>query len=452
MLSEGMSGYITGTNFKTMKTQSLYRKGLVILLSLITVLSLSDCKLFDPMDDPPTTTIGDTLWIHQVLGTDSLFTEPSIATGTNGDIYFAVAGGNLYWTNARIRALDPVSGNMRWESPVLDAKFLGSQILVGNNGTIYVLGTYNLYAIDPQTGQFQWTWTVPTELPNPDGPGNLYTKGQVGALALADNGNLILGSTGSGVYNRAMYCVGPGGNLVWYNISAVNGMGVPAGLVIGHDNRAFYYTDINGQNALVALDVIMGTILWTKPIYSITGNDNNLALDEDGTLVAAFRLTQSNPLRMYRIQPTDGQILWQSQNESNYYCKLVNGSGVIYQDDNQVAALAKYPPGQASASAFSPGVHANLNGAVITNTDQLIFVKNLNFVSTIHAYSSNGNLDWTVPFANIRTNVLALSANQKIIGMRSDIVFALQGDHALSDRGWPSRYHDVRNTANLNLH
>jgi hypothetical protein len=433
-----------------MKTQYFYSKGLAIFLAILTVLSFSNCKFLDPMDDPPMVGVGDTLWVHQVVGADSLFTEPSIATGTNGDVYFAVAGGTLYWTRARIRALDPVSGNLRWESPVLDANSLGSQILVGNNGVIYVIGTYNLYAIDPQTGQFQWVWTVPTELPNPDGPGNLYTYGQIGALAMADNGNLILGSTGAGVYSRAIYCIGPGGNLVWHNQQAAYGVGIGSGLVVGHNNRAFYYTDIQGQKGLVALDVATGAIIWTKAIYSMGGVDNNLALDADGTLIASFRITQADPSRMYRIDPANGQILWQSQNESNHYCKLVNRNGVIYQDDNQVGSIAVYTPGQASASAFSSGVHANLNGTVVTKTNQLIFVKNLDFVTTVHAYSSSGNLDWYVPFSLIRTNVLALSANQKIIGVRSNIVFALQGDQPLSDRGWPTRYHDMRNTSNLN--
>ncbi|MCF8237776.1 MAG: PQQ-binding-like beta-propeller repeat protein [Saprospiraceae bacterium] len=431
-----------------MKKLSNQYVGLVILFVLLTVISISRCKLFDPADDPPTTQIGDTLWIHDMIGADTLFTEPTLAVGRNGDVYFAVAGGTLYWTHARIRALNATSGVMRWESPIVDHISLSSPIVIGDDGTLYVIGAYRLYAINAATGQFNWVWEVPNELPNPNGPGNLYTYGPIGTLALTDAGNLILGSVGSGVYSRAIYCISPGGTMVWYNPDA-NGVGIQSNLVIGPGNRIHYYTTVSGKLSLVTLDALIGTILWTMPIQAMSSAGNNLALDTDGTIIASFQQTTSDPFRMYRIHPADGTLLWQSGHECNYNPKLVGPDGLIYQDDNAFAGLATYTPGNASASAHPAGVHANLLGTLLSSANQLLTVRNRDWIPTIHAYSSSGQLDWFVPMSNARDNVMALGDDGILFGVLPDGIFAVQGDHGLADKGWPKRYHDNRNTSNV---
>jgi outer membrane protein assembly factor BamB len=432
-----------------MKKLTFQSAGLVILLTLLTAMSMSRCKLFDPKDDLPSTQIGDTLWMHQMPGSDSLFTEPTLAIGPNGDVYYAVGGGTLYWTKSRIRALDPNTGTLRWESPVVDNVRLSSPIVVGSDGALYVIGSTRLYAINPVSGQFNWVWEVPTELPNPDGSGTLYTYGEIGALSQANNGNLIFGSIGSGVYSRALYCVSPEGSTVWYNLAANNGA-IQSNTVVGPENRIHYFTTIDNSAALVTVDAASGAILWSKPIYTISSSLNNLALDTDGTIITSFRLTSADPFRMYRIQPINGDILWQSSHESNTNPKLIGPDGVIYQDDNNYSGLAQYTPGQSSATAFPAAVHVNLVGSILTRANQLLTIRNRDWVSTVHAFSQSGQLDWFAPMANSRENAMALSKNGIVIGLKSNMVFAIQGDESIADRGWPKYTHDNRNTSNVN--
>ncbi len=431
-----------------MKNKNYTTEGLVILTGLMMMFFFNQCNIFDPINDPPLSTVGDTLWMQPILGSDSLFTEPTLAIGTNGDLYYAVAGGTLYWTKARIRALNPQQGVMRWESPVLDNIGLNSPILVSDDGTIYAIGKYRLYAINPVTGQFNWIWEVPNELPFPGGPGTIYSYGDIGALSLTDNGNLILGSVGTGVYSRAIYCISPSGVMLWYNMDANNGA-IYSGTVVGPGNRIHYFTSMNGQIALVTVDATSGAILWTKPIQSMSSSVNNLALDSDGTIIASFQLTSSDPFRMYRIHPADGSILWQSSHDSNANPKLVGPDGSIFQDDNNFSGLVKYIPGQSSGVSFSANIHANLEGTVFTKANQLLTIRNRDWVSTLHAFSSTGHLDWYVPIGYARENVMALSTQKVVFGVRSDLVFAIQGDQTMSDKGWPKRYHDIRNTSNV---
>lgn len=431
-----------------MKTINRYPAGLVILIGMLAMLVFSQCNILDPVDDPPPDLVGDTLWMHQIAGKDSLFTEPTLAIGVNGDLYYAVAGGTLYWTRARIRALDSKTGVQRWESPLIDQIGLSSPILVGNDGTIYVVGAYRLYAINSMTGQFNWIWEVPTELPFPGGPGTIYSYGEIGALSMTDDGNLIVGSTGSGVYSRALYCISPNGMMLWYNQNANNGA-IYSGTVVGPANRVHYYTSINSEVALVTVDAISGTILWTKPIKTMSSSTNNLALDSDGTIIASFQLTATDPFRMYRIHPADGSILWQSSHESNANPKLVAPDGAIFQDDNNFSGLVEYNLGQSSGTAFPAGIHANLEGAMFTATNQLLTIRNRDWISTIHAFSSAGQLDWYTPMSNSRENVMTISNDRVLFGVRSDLVFAIQGDQRIADKGWPKRYHDVRNTSNV---
>jgi hypothetical protein len=289
---------------------------------------------------------------------------------------------------------------------------------------------------------------VPTELPHPDGTGTLYTYGEIGALSLTNSGDLVFGSVGSGVYSRALYCVSPGGTTVWYNLAANNGA-IQSNTVVGPGNRIHYYTTIDNSISLVTVDAASGIILWSKPIYTISNSLNNLALDTDGTIIASFRLTSSDPFRMYRIQPTDGNILWQSGHESNTNPKLIGPDGVIYQDDNNYSGLAQYAPGQSSATAFPAAVHVNLIGSILTKANQLLTIRSRDWVSTVHAFSHSGQLDWFAPMANSRENAMALSTNGVVFGLKSNSVFAIQGDESVADRGWPKYTHDNRNTSNV---
>lgn len=51
-------------------------------------------------------------------------------------------------------ALNKENGTVKWHSPDFDHMDISSEIIVGDDGTIYVIGYYTLYAIDPSSGQF----------------------------------------------------------------------------------------------------------------------------------------------------------------------------------------------------------------------------------------------------------------------------------------------------------
>ncbi|MCB0662193.1 MAG: PQQ-binding-like beta-propeller repeat protein, partial [Saprospiraceae bacterium] len=215
----------------------------------IWILSTGCPQIKDIIDPPPDTTAGDTLWIHEMVGTDSLFMLHSLALGHNGYVYYGVGGGTLHWTAARIRALNPDNGNMVWESERMDNIGINSEIMVDDDGTVYALGAYKLYAFDGNTGATKWIWEVPQTLPNPDNPTqDIYTYGTAGQLALTDDGNILTSTSGSGVYSRCIYLINKFGDKVFHNLNA-NGWGVEGPFAIGKNNMAYYYSrNINSNN------------------------------------------------------------------------------------------------------------------------------------------------------------------------------------------------------------
>ncbi|MBT8189370.1 MAG: hypothetical protein KJO29_02985, partial [Bacteroidia bacterium] len=246
-------------------------KFFMLLISLFLIFAFYSCDDIlnnddtdpDPDPDPIATAVGDTLWIHSIENQDKYFINSSLAIGQNGYLYYAVSGGTVWWSAAKIIALNQ-EGQIMWESEDTDAIGIHSEIMIGDDGTVYVLGAHRLYAFDPSNGATKWIWEVPTTVPNPDNPqSDIYTYGELNSLALADNGYIMTQTSGSGSYARAIYCINPDGNTVYYNLGA-SGWGAETGLFIGKNNTCYYYSrDINFEVpglSLVALDVLSGSV------------------------------------------------------------------------------------------------------------------------------------------------------------------------------------------------
>ncbi len=207
---------------------------------------------------------------------------------------------------------------------------ISSEIIVGDDGTIYVIGYYTLYAIDPSSGQFLWTWEVPENVPHPDNPeGTIFTKGQIGALALTDQGDLVLGTIGSGVYSRALYCIDTNGSTRWYNLNA-SGWGVYSGIFIGKNDALFYYTSFE-QEKLMSVSVSSGAILWSKNVWGVGAAANNILIEDDGSLICSFKKSADEPMALHRVDPSNGNIQWSSSAESNWSTKWLGPDGAVYQ-------------------------------------------------------------------------------------------------------------------------
>lgn len=411
------------------------------------------------IDPPPDVATGDTLWIHEIAGTDSLFLVNSLALGHDGTIYHAVAGGTVFWTAARVRALNPDNGNMIWESERMDNIGINSEIMVGDDGTVYAIGDHKLYAFDGQSGVTKWIWEVPNELPNPENPSqNVYTYGSLSHLALTDDGNILTSTSGSGSYNRGIFLINPFGDKVFHNLRA-NGWGVASGFAIGKNNMAYYYSrDINANNLgnrLVALNLANGNVAWTLPIDgSYTGN-NNIAIKEDGNLFAIFNHPGNPGQRAHIVDAQSGTILWTSSYEVSAGTNLIGPDGAFYE---QVGPYRYTQNGTRDLlSGIGSGAWANL-GAITSNNTLLVAFTDADNIRKLAAFETNGIMDFNTYMSGLEGKKMVIGTDQQIYGIINlhpvsfipTKIVAIQGNASIATTGWSRPRHDNQNTANAN--
>ncbi len=203
------------------------------LLSFIIVLVLlfSGCDgIFNnnPLPEPETS-FGDTLWVHDkpILENTTYIRAMPLAIGKDGSVYYLADGGMATWDATRVYAINKDDGSLRWKTDALAIWHPNSNIVVADDGTVYVLSYTKLYSIDPNSGLTNWEWEVPEHIMH-DG-NEVYSYGEVGGLALANNGDLIFKTNGSGSYYRAMYCVDNQGNTKWYRVIGAQGTNITIG-------------------------------------------------------------------------------------------------------------------------------------------------------------------------------------------------------------------------------
>ncbi len=433
-------------------------KGFLSLILMVVI--FSQCNLIDDAIDPPddSTKVGDTLWIHDLAGADSMFIDNSLAIGADGSIYYAKGGGTVYWTATRIVALNKENGSVKWESPPLDHIGLSSQIVVGDDGTVFAIGYYTLYAIDANTGQFRWTWKVPETVPNPEGSGDIYTYGQIGALALTDGGDLVLGSIGSGAYSRGLYCVHKLGTTSWYNLAA-NGWGIYSGIVAGKNGQIHYYTDIGNKLKLMSVDASTGVIQWEKEVAAVSSGANNIAINDEGFLICSFAEKQGDQRHIHRINPATGDIVWSSAAESTHGSKWVAPGGVVYQHFSSEGGINRIDAFSGNKQVFSQTLATDKIGAININ-EELIFANAYQGRASLGTFDPNGSEVWSVDMNGILSEPIVISNEKVIYGIINlhpvsrlpQKICAIQGNAKLSNSCWPRVWHDNRNTSNLNKH
>jgi outer membrane protein assembly factor BamB len=418
---------------------------------ILIISSCDECTLI-PADDTYET--GDTLWIHETPVKDSMWIDQSLAIGQNGDIYYAAAGFTISWHPARIFALDPDDGTLKWQSGPIDRNGLGSQIVVGDDGTIFVIGNYKLYALNPDDGSFKWTWEVPQTLPNPHGTGEVYTYGVIGALALTDDGNLILGSVGSGIYNRCLYGIDKNGNKRWHNIDAVAGS-VFSGIYIGANNTAYYYTSLGGQPDyyLLAVDVNSGIIKWNTKVISTSNSLNNIAIQDDGNLFCSFKKDGDDKFRYHIVDGGSGNIIWSGTEEGDPNRKWIGPNGTFYGYNWGVYSID-------AASGTKNEIVSCEFGSIGSDNHLVCAFTDADFIRKLGVFYPDGVLDYSVNMEGLMGHEILISDDKVIYGIINlhpvsrlpTKICAIQGKAPLADSGWPRPFHDNRNTANWSKH
>jgi hypothetical protein len=423
----------------------------LLTLAGLIMASMTSCDIFgsdDDGDDMPSAEVGDTLWMHESPFSDSMIIAPSLAIGQNGDLYYAVTGYTGHWYHSRVVALDPTDGSVKWYSEPTDHNSgVSSEIVVGDDNTVYVIGFYTLYAFDHETGATLWTWEVPTELPNPDNPQvNVYTKGQIGSLALTDGGDLILSSNGSGSYYRGVYCVSKNGQKLWHNLRATD-WGT-SGMAVGNNNIAFYYSTYGSKPSLMAVDIDNGAVIWNKTISGWHTTDNNIVVRDDGNLYCAFVPEGETALKHFTIDAATGATLWQGTAVANGRNKLIGPDGTLYEGPS--------PHVVDPMTGARTEVLAAEMGAITQNDRIVVAFTDADNVRKLGVFYKDGLMDYNVWIHGLEGYDIAISDKKVIFGIVNlhpvsrlpTMIYAIQGESPLATNGWPRAAHDNRNTSN----
>lgn len=419
---------------------------LILVVCLFFMIPFSGCGLLEDEDDPMVTNqVGDTLWVHNSTGDEYISRGPSLAYDHSlKAVYYPKSGGQINWTPTTIVAVDATTGVQKWTSPDLDHIGAG-KLVIGDDGTIYVVGFYTLYAINPSNGQFKWTWEIPAELTNSDG-NQVYTYGQIGGVSLLSSGDLLLGSGGSGTHARSIFNISSTGVMNWYNLD-INGWGVISGITIDANDNAYYYAKQNDQTpTLYSIVGATGAVRWSKEFSFYNSADNNIIITPSGSLICSIALNAGEPFHMYQFNSSNGAIEWKSADEAEASTKLLGPDGKIYQYN--WGGLVTFTSGVGQKTKFGD-VNIRINGAVINSDNQLAMVHDISWVTNMVFYDQDATIDWNIAYDGMGGNVMIVTDDKKVIVYKAGGLVAFQGETTEAVSGWPSRYHDYRNTNNV---
>lgn len=383
------------------------------------------------------TELGDTLWVH-TLEYDSpeiwIVASP-LAIGSDGSIYYSAGGGMATWEADRIYAINPKDGSLKWKSEALETWHLNSNIMVGDDGNIYVESYTKLYSIDPGSGSINWIWEVPETLPYNDN--DVYTYGELGGLALADNGDIITKTNGSGIYYRALYCIGTNGEMKWHRFIGAE----ITPISIGNQGTIYDFNhSADYQNAISATNPLTGNVMWSFPVQSALSANNNIVFGNNGGIIA---MTAGDSLTS--INPVDHNILWKSPVNSPNAFKVIDPEGSIFlfnqfvgtylfnsETGNQIGDPVKIP-----------------HYPAIDSKGHLLGIINENYPN-LSVTDKTGTVQWENKMDNFNGgNCIAISDDKVVYVSNSKKVYAIQGNAALPKSGWPRFSHDNRNTFNF---
>lgn len=261
----------------------------------------------------------------------------------------------------------------------------------------------------------------------------MYSYGEVSSLALANNGDLIFKTSGSGSYYRALYCVGNDGNTKWYRVIAAE----INPITIGYDGAIFDYAREDGKYYIFETDPETGNVLWKTSAYTASGA-TNITVADNGDLIAFIAYDT-----LARIDPVNGNILWKTLAQTSSKQIVIDNSGRICVYD-QWSGMHRFNSQNGSES----GQAISVPDPICLDGDEKMYYAGGNLIDV---YNSDGTKAWSFNYdAGSNSNSLTISPDNIVYVSGTKKVFAIKGDGALAPTGWPSYTHDNRNTFNSN--
>jgi hypothetical protein len=403
---------------------------------LIPVILFSYCeeteKITDPID-PGQTQLGEQIWAWETPVGESITASPAI--GDDGTIYVVTGGGNFSLDPARVFAVNR-DGTTRWFTDPLDHNAGSSDVAIGPDGTIFAIGSSTLYAIDPYTGLFKWTW----EPPEPH-------RYKIGYLALGEDNTVFCSNIDTGSYPRAIFAVKHG--YIQWKVSRNSDHGAKHLMVSRNSQlKLFWRNEESGNYHVESFNPTSGSLNWSTEIDE--GQVKTLQDYGNGTLLAVT----SSPEKVYWIDGLTGTFIQEKDiaanqisigADGNFYTFVpntgltaYNGSGdVLWSVDNGWSGhsgVALTEDNKVLVFGFPSEKFANGNFQCFSNSGEFLWSK-----LTGDSYSFNAPL---------------ITPNGKIFvyeGSRPGTLICLKGDQGLANTGWPRPQHDNKNTRNTNL-
>lgn len=409
----------------------------LLILSLLTMAFFLFFTSCDINKDPPTpgTNVGDTLWVHEkpVLENITWIRDMPMAIGKDGNIYYLADGANNTFEPLRVYAINKDDGSLKWKTDQLASSHPGSNIVVGDDGTVYIISNTILYSINPNTGSINWEWEVPEIIIF---EGNVVgSYGSAGGLALANNGDLIFKTIGSGSYYRAMYCVSPQGNTRWYRVIGAVGTNISIGIT----GYIFDYAYWGNNKYLYKINEYDGSVIWKTPMLYHGAANNNIVITHNGGVICSM----SDSLGL--LNPTTGEYIWKVVAQTNYKVKLIANDGLVSVYDQWTGRhYYNISDGEkkiiVTPSAADPMVYDNIGNYYRGASPGMV------------CYNAYGEELWNFNSEGCKGRSLTISYDNIIYLVSGEKVFAIQGTNPLGQSGWHCATHDNRNTFNYLKH
>ncbi len=402
----------------------------ILLGTVFMVLSTISCK----KENNLIVNTGDTLWVHNIPQSEKehFIDNKPLAVGKDGTIYYSAGGGVSNYDYEKVYAVNGTDGSLKWQSDTLETWYTNSNLIIGDDGNIYVASYTKLYCINPENGNFNWIWEVPQTL-NSNGS-DVYTYGELGALALANNGDLIIKTAGSGSYYRALYCINSSGTIKWYRfIGSEN-----TDIIVGKNGEIIDFEHDGSGQLLTVSDSENGNLLWSMPV-SVVSDANNITVADNGDIIT-FVHTDS----LARINSTNHTTIWKIYAATSSDVKTFDSDGNLFLFD-QYAGCSVYDIN--TGNTISSGLSLPQIPLIDTKNQLYGVISDNN--PRLSVTDKSGNIIWESDM-NINRNTKTLSDDNIVYCADSKKIYALQGDASLNKNGWAKISHDNRNTNNVN--
>ena len=306
--------------------------------------------------------------------------SPPIAGG-DGTVYVASfnRSGNPSCAGVGSAVVDAVSpqGGLLWEWPDSCAGTFRSGLAVGPDGTVYFLDGFTLTAIAPG-GATRW------QLP-------LSARSE-GEVTIGPDSTLYVQDASSTVY-----AVNPvTGNVQWTYSAPSGSVGVRGTVALSPDGSTVYVG--SGGGVLSALTT-SGTLKWTFPITGPdSGNiENAPAVGPDGTIyIATGGTSGSTPSDIDAVNP-DGTLKWKYTADGTFETTpAVGNDGLVVAGDDAGTVVALHAADGSLAWTFTSPGSAGSNG--FSNSSALIDTRGTAYLQNqygVFAIGANGTTQWT---------------------------------------------------------